>query len=174
MKGHVLFLRGDNCKTWKYIDGISPKPLGPISNKLGTKQPGMMGIQICLNEGPHFFPSWEYSWLIHKKHWRMFKIFFSTTGPISTNFHTKHPSILEFCSNKTPYPFSRGDNCSFKPTCYMIIYDIDIVLLQLVYCLLEMFLRWVMWSIGFLFPFLLFLLCFLSFTKFKGMRRQPQ
>ena len=29
---------------------------GPISNKLGTKHPWVMGIQVCSNEGPNPFP----------------------------------------------------------------------------------------------------------------------
>ena len=29
---------------------------GSISTKLGTKHPWVMGIQVCLNEGPLLFP----------------------------------------------------------------------------------------------------------------------
>ena len=46
-------------KLEKYIDEIKKsfsKTTGPISFKLGTMNPWVKGIQVCLNEWPHPFP----------------------------------------------------------------------------------------------------------------------
>ena len=43
-------------KKGKYIDEIKKiffsRATGPNSYKIGTKHPYVMGIQVCLNEGP--------------------------------------------------------------------------------------------------------------------------
>ena len=86
----------------------------PISTKLGTKHPRVMGIQFLLiiNEGPRPFPRGDNK-EIAKIHWWPLKIFFlRTTGPISMKLGTKHPKVMgnHICSNEGPCPFPRGDN----------------------------------------------------------------
>ena len=56
---------------------------GPISTKLGTKHPLVMGIQTCSNEEPHLFPRGDIYGQA-KINWRNLKIFSRTTGPIPT------------------------------------------------------------------------------------------
>ena len=84
---------------------------GPFSNKLGTKHPRVVGLQVSWNEGSRPFPSGD-NYEIAKTYWRNLKIFSRTTGPISTKLGTKHPWVKEIqvCSNEGPRPFPRGDN----------------------------------------------------------------
>ena len=42
------------CKLFNFH--LLLKNHGPISTKLGTKHPCLMGIQVCSNEGPRPFP----------------------------------------------------------------------------------------------------------------------
>ena len=102
------FKRGDNYEIvkihWRNLKIFFYRTTGPISTKLNTKHPWVKGIQVCSNEGPHLFPR-GHNYEIVKIHWRNLKIFFSrTTGPISTQFGTKHPWVKEIqvCSNEEP------------------------------------------------------------------------
>ena len=71
-----------------------------------------MGIQVCLNEGPHLFPRGDDNKL-GNVHWRNLKIFFSRTDePIKKTHKLGNPlgyedsSLLKWRAT----PFSRGDN----------------------------------------------------------------
>ena len=59
-EGPCLFPRGENNKIakmiHKYLKVFFFRTIGPISHKLDTKHPWIMGIQVCSNEGPHIFP----------------------------------------------------------------------------------------------------------------------
>ena len=75
---------GDNNEIakihWQTLNIFFSRNTGPISTKLGTKQPWVKGIQFFFsNEGPRSDDS-----EIAKMHWRNLKIFFSrTTRPIA-------------------------------------------------------------------------------------------
>ena len=55
---------------------------------------------------------------IVKIHWRNFKIFSRTTGPISTKLSTKHPWMkgIQVSSNEGHCPFPKGDNYEIAKT----------------------------------------------------------
>ena len=55
MEGPCPFQRLDNNEIAK-IKIFVLRTTGPISTKLGTKHPWVMGIQVCSNEGPSPFP----------------------------------------------------------------------------------------------------------------------
>ena len=66
---------------------------------------------FCSNDGPCPFPRGDNK-EIAKIYWQTLKIFWRTTGPISTKLSTKHSWAIgiQFCSNERPRPFLRGDN----------------------------------------------------------------
>ena len=78
------------CKLHIFI--FFSRTTGPISTKVDTKHPWVMGIQVCSNEGLHPFP-WGENYEIVKIHWTIWKIFSRTTGPTSTKFGKKHPGV---------------------------------------------------------------------------------
>ena len=105
---------GSNCsneephQNWKIFFS---KTTEPISTKLGTKHPWVKGIQISSKKGPRPFPRGD-NYEIAKIHLWNLKIFYRTTGPISTKLGTMHPWVKEIqvYSNEEPCPFPRGDN----------------------------------------------------------------
>ena len=82
MKGPALFPRGDN----KEIAQIHLQTLkifflrttGPISTKLSTKHPWVMGTHVCSNEETCPFPRGD-NYEIVKIYWQTLKIIFSRT-----------------------------------------------------------------------------------------------
>ena len=113
-EGPCPFPREDNKEIakihWQTLK-IFLRTTGPISTKLGTKHPWVMGIQVYSNEWPCPFPRGDNK-EIAKIHWQTLKIFFlRTTGPISTKLGTKHSWVMgiQVCSNGRPRPFPRGD-----------------------------------------------------------------
>ena len=108
----TCFRRQSSVCLWTFHIFIFSRTTGPISTKLGTKHPLVMGIQICSNEGPCHFLRGDNN-EIAKIHWWTFKILFSIiTGQISTKLGTKHTWIkgIEDSSNEGPRLFPRGDN----------------------------------------------------------------
>ena len=110
------FTREDNKEIakihWPTLKIFFLRTTEPISTKLGTKIPWLMGIQVCSNDGPRPFPRGDNK-KIAKIHWPTWKIFFlRTTGPISTKLNTKHPWLMgnHVYSNEGSCPFPRGDN----------------------------------------------------------------
>jgi hypothetical protein len=63
---------------------------GPISTRLGTKHPWAKGIQNCTNEGQPPSPRGDNSERV-KIYWKLLKIFFRTSRPISIKLGTNHP-----------------------------------------------------------------------------------
>ena len=59
-EGPCPFPKGNNYKKakihWQNFIIFFSRTTGPISTKLGTKHPLMMGIQVCSNKGPRLFP----------------------------------------------------------------------------------------------------------------------
>ena len=82
-----------------------------ISTKLGTKQPWVKRIQVCLNEGPPIFPRRDNN-KIAKIHSKFKKIFLPRTkGPMLTELDTIKASLGDDGgSNEGPCPSQRGDN----------------------------------------------------------------
>ena len=65
-KGPRPFTRGDTCNYkivklhWQNFKIFFFRTTGPISTKSGAKHLWVKGIHVCLNEGPHFFPTGDY------------------------------------------------------------------------------------------------------------------
>ena len=83
---------------------------GQIVNKLGTQNPWVRGIYVCLNEGSLQFPRGDnYMYEIAKKTLTKFENLlqiFRTTRAISIKLCIKHPLVKEMqgCSDKGPLP----------------------------------------------------------------------
>ena len=77
-EGPCPFPIGDNYEIekihWQKFKIFFSRTIVPISTKHGTKHPWVKGIQVWLNEGPHFFSRGD-NYDIAKIHWRNFKIF---------------------------------------------------------------------------------------------------
>ena len=115
-EGPCPFPRRDNYEIvkihWRALKIIFLRTTGPISTKLGTKHPWVMGIHVCSIEGPRTFPRGDKK-EIGKIHWQTLKIVFSRIiGPILTKLSTKHSWVIgiQVCSYEGPRPFPRGDN----------------------------------------------------------------
>ena len=91
------FGRGDNYKIvkihWWIWKIIFFQTNGSISTKLGTMHRKVKGIQVSSNEGPRPFPR-GHNYEIAKIHWRIWKFFSRTTGPISTKLGIEGNSSL--------------------------------------------------------------------------------
>ena len=77
LKGSCPFPRGDHyeiveIQCWNFK--IFSRTTGPISTKLATKRPWVVGIQVCSNDGPCPFLR-GYYYEIVKVHWPYIKIF---------------------------------------------------------------------------------------------------
>mgnify|MGYP003685767591 CR=1 FL=1 len=97
---------------WRNLKIFFSRTTGPISTKLSTKHPWMMGIQVCSNVRLYPFPRGDH-YKLTKIHWGKLKVFFSrTTGPISTKLGTMQSLVngIQICLNEEPRPFPRGDN----------------------------------------------------------------
>ena len=94
LKGHAL-LKGD------YIEIIKKNSLfktsGPISTKFSTKHPWVDGIQI-FTKRPNPSSRWDNSKIIKIFGEYLKKIYFRTTGPVSTKLGIKHPWIEDIQS----------------------------------------------------------------------------
>ena len=115
-EGPCPFLREDNKDRakihWKTLKIVFSRITGPILSKLSTKHSWVMGIQICLYEGPRPLPRGDNK-EITKIHWWTLKIVFSRiTGPILSKLCTKHSWVMgiQICSYEGPRPFPRGYN----------------------------------------------------------------
>ena len=86
------FLRGDNgeivTKHWRNLEIFFSKTIWTISTKLKNASLGKR-IQVSWKERPCPFSRGNNN-IILKIRWWNFEIFSRTTGPISTNFGTKH------------------------------------------------------------------------------------
>ena len=71
-EGPCPFPRGDNYELakihWRNLKIFISRTARPISTKLGTKHPWVMGIQFYSNEGPRPFPRGD-NYKIAKIHW---------------------------------------------------------------------------------------------------------
>ena len=101
-----------SCRKLFTFSSSSPEQREPISNKLSTNHPWVMGIQVCSNEGQSLFVRGD-NYEMAKNTLTNLIIFFSrTTGPISTKLGKGHPWVMgiQVCSNEGPLRFPRGDN----------------------------------------------------------------
>ena len=98
----------------KFIKIYFSRTTWPISTKLGTLHPWMKVIQIFFKWRATPFPRGD-NYKIAKVHWRNFKFFSRTTGPISTKIGTKHPWVkgIQVCSNEEPFNSSQIDSVFF-------------------------------------------------------------
>ena len=73
MKGHAFFQGEILTKKQKYLRilKIFLRTSGPISTKLGTKHPWVIGIQVCSKEGPRPFARGD-TYEIAGKSWQIF------------------------------------------------------------------------------------------------------
>ena len=72
------------CHNTFHIFTFFSRFTAPISTKLGTMHPWVVGIHVCSNDGPRPFSRGDnYEKAI--KHWRNLKLFSSTTGQFQPN-----------------------------------------------------------------------------------------
>ena len=89
---------------------FSPEPLGQFQPNLAQSILGWRGFKFVQMNGHALFQG-EIITKYRKTHWQNLKIFFRTTGPISTKLGTRHSWVKgnPVCTNERPHAFPRGD-----------------------------------------------------------------